>query len=55
MTANSERHSAFFVTARKERLLTTDVIFNASCVLSQPMDMTEFSSTAKIEQILSHR
>ena len=38
MTANSERHSAFLVTARKE---------SVSCELSQPMDQTEFSSTAK--------
>ena len=45
MTANSERHSEVFVTARKHRLETTDVTFSVSCELSQPK--TEFSSTAK--------
>ena len=44
MTANSERHPAFFVMARKERLLTTDVIFSVSCELFQPMGNTEFPS-----------
>ena len=45
--ANSERHSAFIITAHKERLLTTDVTFSVSYELSQPVGKTEFSSTAK--------
>ena len=40
LTANTERHSVFFVTAR----ITT---YSASCELSQPMGLTEFSSSAK--------
>ena len=34
--------------ARKCRLYTTDVTFSVSCELFQPMDKTEFSSTARI-------
>ena len=47
MTVNTERRSAFFVTARDEHLYTTDVTFSVSCELSQLMDKTEFSSTVK--------
>ena len=47
MVANSKCHSAFFVTARKERLYTTDVTFSVLYESSQPMGKTEFSSTAK--------
>ena len=47
MTADSKRLSAFSVTARKERLSTTDVTLSASCELSQLIGKTEFSSTAK--------
>ena len=36
-----------FITAREERLYTTDVTFSVSCELSQSMGKTEFSSTAK--------
>ena len=40
MTANTERHSEFFVTAR----ITT---YSASCELSQPIGLTEFSCSTK--------
>ena len=50
-----ERHSEFFVTARRRRLKTTDASVGVSYELSQPMGKTEFSSTAKIEQTLSRR
>ena len=40
----------------KITFVTTDVTFSvSSCELSQPMGKIEFSSTAKTEQILSHR
>ena len=45
---DSERHSEFFVTARKRRLFTTDATLNVLCELSQPMGKTEFSCSAKI-------
>ena len=47
MSADSERHSEFFVKARSWRLLATDISFSGSCELSQPVGQIEFSSTAK--------
>ena len=48
MTANSERHSEVFITARKHHLLPkTEVTFIVSCELSQLMGKTKFSSIAK--------
>ena len=47
MTANFERHSEVFVTARKHRSKTAEVTFSVTYELSQPMGKTEFFSTAK--------
>ena len=47
MTASSECHSEFTVTAHKCRLQTIAIFLSVACELSQPMGKTEFSSTAK--------
>ena len=53
-----ERHSTFFrggACDATSEIKSSDVTFNAACELSQSIGKTEFSSTAKIEQTLSHR
>ena len=58
ITTFSECHSVFFVVIQNDvasEIKTSDVTFNVACELSQPMGKIEFSTTVKIEQILSHR
>ena len=44
-----------FITARKERLKTTDVTASVLCELSQPMGKKNFAAPLKyVEQTLSH-
>ena len=58
ITIFSERHSVFLAMVQNDvttEIYSSEVIFNVTCELSNPMGRTEFSSMAKIEQSLSHR